>query len=361
MAQGLMLRLAGSHRFHTIAARIPILRRIARAEGGAIFDIVQGFARSQVLATLIDMSILQSLQAGPQTAAVLAQGAGISTQRMELLCKAGVGIGLMKPCKRGGFQLTIRGASLLAVPGLVGMIQHHGAFYADLADLPGLLRGGGQTQLSQVWPYVFGAGAATDPARAARYSALMADSQVMVAQEVLAHTSLAGSDSILDIGGGTGAFLAAVGARYRSANLHLFDLPAVLAGAQSRLSGLGGRVHLHAGSFRDDPLPKVADTITLIRVLYDHDDAVVTALLRAVYNALPVGGRLIIAEPMSGGDRPDPITDVYFALYTLAMQTGRTRSAGEIAAMLATVGFGDVQITPCFRSYIASVVSARRI
>ncbi len=79
-------------------------------------------------------------------------------------------------------------------------------------------------------------------------------------------------------------------------------------------------------------LPQGADAISLVRVLYDHADDTVAPLLRAVHDALPPGGRVVVSEPMSGGDSPDPATDVYFSVYTLAMQTGRTRSAAEIAA-----------------------------
>ena len=356
----LLLRLAGSPRFQAWAARVPLLRRIGRAEGAAIFDLVQGFVRAQVLAALVELDILAQLKSGPMLAADLAGDAGMNADRMAILLQAGAGIGLLHKRRDGRFALRMRGAAVLAVPGLEGMIRHHRAFYDDLADPTALLRGGAQTQLSQVWPYVFGAGAAEDPARAARYSALMADSQALVAAEVLAHVSLAGSKRLLDVGGGTGAFLAAVGAKYPALNLHLFDLPAVLQGAAARLGTFGARVQLHTGSFRDDPLPQGADTISLIRVLYDHSDQTVAALLRAVHTALPQGGRLIVAEPMSGGANPDPITDVYFSLYTLAMQTGRTRSMDEIATLLRSAGFVNIHKIPCFRPYIASAITATR-
>jgi len=357
---GLLLRLAGSPRFQAWAARVPLLRRIGRAEGAAIFDLVQGFVRAQVLAALVEMDILARLKSGPMSPADLAGGAGISADRMAILLQAGAGIGLLRKGRDGRFALRMRGAAVLAVPGLVGMIRHHRAFYDDLADPLALLRGGAQTQLSQVWPYVFGAGAAEDPARAARYSALMADSQALVAAEVLAHVSLSTSKRLLDVGGGTGAFLAAVGAKYPALDLQLFDLPAVLQGAGARLGPFGGRVKLHEGSFRDDPLPQGADTISLIRVLYDHSDETVAALLRAVHTALPQGGRLIVAEPMSGGAKPDAITDVYFSLYTLAMQTGRTRSMDEIATLIGSAGFVNIRKVPCFRPYIASAITATR-
>ncbi len=41
------------------------------------------------------------------------------------------------------------------------------------------------------------------------------------------------------------------------------------------------QIAAHGGSFRDDPIPAGADLITLVRILHDHDDAVVRALLKA--------------------------------------------------------------------------------
>lgn len=142
----------------------------------------------------------------------------------------------------------------------------------------------------------------------------------------------------------------------------LFDLPAVVPGATARLAaaGVADRVTIQPGSFRDDSLPQGADAISLVRVLYDHADTTVAALLRAVHDALPPGGRVVVSEPMSGGARPDPATDVYFSLYTLAMQTGRTRSGAEIARMLGDAGFSDMKVQPGFRPFVTSVVTAVR-
>jgi demethylspheroidene O-methyltransferase len=123
---------------------------------------------------------------------------------------------------------------------------------------------------------------------------------------------------------------------------------------------LGPRVTICPGSFRDDPLPQGADAISLIRVLYDHADATVASLLRACHDALPPGGRIVISEPMSGGERPDPATDVYFSVYTLAMQTGRTRSAAEIGRMLQGAGFESVQNMGSKRPFVTSCLTSTR-
>ena len=351
-----------SRGFQAWAARMPVLRRIARAEGAALFDIVAGFVNSQVLMALVDLRVLHLLQDGPMTVQQMSGQCSVPVARMQVLLQAGAGLDLLRRHRDGRFSLAMRGAALLGVPGLQAMIQHHRALYADLADPATFLRDGQDTQLARFWPYVFGAAGAVDPQVTATYSDLMAQSQVLVAEDTLAMIDLSAASRVMDVGGGTGAFLAAVGVAYPAIRLDLFDLPVVLQGAGQRLAsaGLSDRVTLHPGSFRDDPLPLGADVISLVRVLYDHDDSTVAKLLAAAHAALPAGGKLIVSEPMSGGANPDRATDVYFAIYTMAMQTGRTRSPQEIAALLLAAGFTSVCQKKGFRPFVTSVVTAVR-
>lgn len=357
---GLPVRLALSPRFHALCARLPVLKRIARAEGEALFSTVSGFVQSQALLALVEFRILHRLAEGPATTAALAALAQVPPERMAVLLQAGAALRLIRQ-KGDGWRLTTRGAAFLTVPGLEAMVRHHPVLYRDLADPVAFFRGQTQPELAGFWPYVFGAGGAADPALAERYSDLMADSQGLVAADTLQMVDLRGVTRLMDVGGGTGAFLTAVGRAYPALDLTLFDLPAVVAGAEARFrsAGLSGRVTIRAGSFRDDPLPQGADAISLVRVLYDHSDATVAALLRAVHAALPPGGRVILSEPMGGGTRPDPATDVYFSVYTMAMQTGRVRSQGEIATLLSVAGFTDIRKTWGFRPFVTSVVEAR--
>ena len=357
-----VMRLAGSRAFQSWAARMPVLRRIARSEGAALFDLVAGFVQSQTLMALIELRVLHLVQDAPLSAEACGAKCDVPVDRMQILLQAGAALGLLRRLRDGRFALAMRGAALLGVPGLEAMVRHHRALYADLAEPVAFFRGGTQTELARFWPYVYGAAGAVDPTVTATYSNLMADSQTLVAEDTLRMVDLTGVQRLMDVGGGTGAFLAAVGTAYPAIALDLFDLPVVVAGAAARLAqvGLGGRVRIHPGSFRDDPLPQGADAISLVRVLYDHADATVEHLLAAAFAALPTGGRLIISEPMSGGDTPDRATDVYFAVYTLAMQTGRTRSMPEIVGLLARAGFSDIQQKQGFRPFVTSVVTARR-
>ncbi len=327
-----------------------------------MFDLVAGFCHSQILQAFVRLKLPQILLDQEMTAEALAAEVDVPQDRMPVLLAGATSIGLVKRRKSGRYALTTRGAALAGVPGLAGMIDHHDVLYLDLADPVAFFKGEVETELAEFWPYVFGASGATDPRTTATYSQLMADSQVLVADDTLTVASLSGCAHILDVGGGTGAFLAAVGAAHPDLQMTLFDLPAVAPAAAERFesAGLSERTEIVTGSFRDDPLPRGSDVISLVRVLYDHADDTVIALLRSAFDALPAGGRIVVSEPMTGGDTPQRAGDAYFALYCMAMRTGRARSQAQIAALLAQAGFAQIQTPKAPRPFITSVVTGVR-
>jgi demethylspheroidene O-methyltransferase len=356
-ALGFLTRLALSPRFHKLAAKIPGLRWKARTEGAELFSIISGFVQSQALVALVEGRVLHFLASGPMETEDLSRRCAMPVAPLEVLLRAGAALKLLTGDRKGRWHLAPRGAAFLTVPGLEPMVRHHHVLYRDLSDPLAFFRGQTETELAGFWPYVFGPLAREDARLAARYSRLMAESQVLVAEDTLRLVDLSGFRQILDVGGGTGAFLAEVGRVHPGLQLSLFDMPAVLAAVPAHLRD---RLALHPGSFRMDPLPRGADVISLIRVLYDHDDRTVAELLVKVHATLPPGGTILVSEPMSGGDRPDPATDVYFAVYTLAMRTGRTRSAAEISGLLRANGFTNLRLRPGDRPYVTSVVTAIR-
>ena len=347
--------------FQSWAAANPFTRAATRKDGERLFDLVAGFVHSQVLFAVVELDLLAELMDAPQTADTLAARHRIAPQRMGALLRGAAALGLLEET-REGYQTARLGAAATGVPGLADMIRHHAVFYRDMADPLALLRGEAETELARFWPYVFGAQGGMPDDVAARYSELMAQSQGLVAEETLRAVRFDGIRTLMDVGGGTGAFLTAVGQAAPTPRLVLFDLPEVAPAARARFeaAGLSERVTIVPGSFRDDPLPRGADAISLVRVLYDHADETVAQLLRAVHAALPPGGRVIVSEPMTGARRPERAGDVYFAFYCMAMQTGRARAPGEVAGLLRAAGFERVTHRPTARPFVTSVVEGRK-
>lgn len=326
-----------------------------------MFDLVAGFVHTQCLSALVGLGVLDQLMAGPQSLRRLSMTANVPSDRMMVLLNAGVALGLLIR-KEEQYSLTRRGAALTGVPGLSDMISHHSVLYRDLADPIAFFRGQTKTELARFWPYVFGAAAAKDPETADRYSRLMAETQTLVADETLQSVNFSRHSHLLDVGGGTGAFLSAALRASPGLQGTLFDLPGVVPPAHQVFEneGLADRVTIHPGSFRDDPLPVGADVISLVRVLYDHADETVSALLAKIHGALPSGGTIVVSEPMAGAKQPTRAGDAYFAIYTMAMETGRTRSPRQIILLLEQAGFRSAKLLTTNRPFITSVVLARK-
>jgi len=317
-----------------------------------------------VLQACVQLGLLQRLRSRPATAAELADELQLRPDAVACLLRAAASLRLVEERGAGRFGLGEAGAALLGNPGVLAMVRHHAVLYRDLADPVAMLRAErGSTGLARYWAYAASTAPAALPGeRVDEYTSLMAESQGLVASEILGAYPMARHRCVLDVGGGDGSFLCAAGARWPQLALRLFDLPAVAARAQRRFAaaGLEARAEVSGGDFRCEALPGGADLVTLVRVLHDHDDDVVLAILREVARVLPPDGRLLIAEPMSGTRGTEPMGDAYFGLYLFAMGSGRPRTAAELATLLDRAGFEPPTQYRTHVPLLTRVVVARR-
>ena len=354
-------RVLSSPHFQRFASRFVLTRPVARRRARALFDLVAGFTYSQILAAVVEVRLLELLADAPLDTADVAAQCALPDDGARCLLRGAAALGLVEPLG-DRWALGSDGAALLGNRGIAEMVAHHHLLYADLADPVALLRrGGGGGALSKLWGYAESPGSG-DSAAVAAYSALMAASQPLVAAQAIDAYPFHRHKRLLDVGGGEGAFLAAVGARVPNLELALFDLPPVCLRAQARLdqAGLGGRTRVHGGDFCADPLPPGHDIISLIRVLHDHDDGPALKLLRTIHAALPPGGTVFIAEPMAQTPGAEPAGDAYFGLYLLAMGSGRPRSPDEIRTMLRSAGFARSRLLRTAVPLTARIIVATR-
>lgn len=352
-------------RFQYWAARLPIINWIAKSRARGAFDMLAGFAYAQTLRAYVESGVFAVLGEGPVSAAQVAERLGLSEDAALCLLRAGRALMLSEEARADGWMLGEQGAVIAANPGVQAMVRHHRLLYADLADPLALLRADRKapTQLSRFWSYAGALHGAGERGRdTAEYSALMAASQHFVADEVLASVSFSGVRGLLDVGGGHGAFLRAIGARYPGLRLGLFDLPEVASkGAELLGESCGStRVSGHGGNFFTDPIPTGYDMVSLVRILHDHDDAPARALLANIHKSLAPGARLLIAEPMAQIPGAQAMGEAFFGLYLWAMGSGRARSPKEIIAMLHEAGFSGARFVATAQPVNTSVIIARR-
>ena len=337
--------------FQRWAAAFPLTRPVARRHARQAFDLCAGFVYTQTLEACIRLDLLALVAETPRTPGELAAATGLPADGVVRLVRAATALGLLQARSGGRVGLGPIGGPLLSDPGLAEMIEHNRLLYDALRDPVAVLRGE-RDDAARVARYYGYADAARPealaPERVASYSALMAATVAPLAAELLDACPLGDRSSLLDVGGGEGGFVRAAAARHPRLRLALFDLPAVADRARERLAavGLGARVAVHGGNFHADPLPAGADVVTLVRILLDHDDARVLALLRRVRAALAPGGLVVIAEPLAGARGAERVGDVYFGFYLAAMGRGRARSADELRALLAEAGFASSRVAP---------------
>lgn len=349
--------ILGSAAFQRWASRMPIIRGIARRRAAAQFDMIAGFIYSQILAAFVQSGLIGFLNGHLRSLEQIARHSGLGHAATERLLRAGKSLQIAESPQAGLWTLGEAGAPLSANEGAMAMIRHHHLLYADLADPLKLLaqNRSEETALSAYWTY-----ASKDDSRegASGYSALMAATQPMVSQQIIDAYDFSAHKSMLDIGGGSGAFTAAIAATAPHVQFGIFDLPDVISEARTRLAP--AQIEFHPGSFKENAIPTDYDLITLVRILHDHDDDVVLALLRKIYDALPPGGRLLIVEPMAGSANAQRMGDAYFGLYLWAMGSGRPRTAAETIDMLKQTGFTNINRAKTALPIITSALVAKK-
>lgn len=353
------IRLISSPKFRQKAASFWPFSRIARRQARRLFDISAGFVYSQTLMACVELDWFERLANGPAGIAELVDECDLGRPGVERLVAAAAALDLLEVRSSERVALGQLGAAMIGDKGVVAMASHHDLLYADLANPLALLGGGvRKTALGEFWGY-----AKTDPKslsaeRVRKYSQLMADSQPMVAEQVLAAFDFSGATRVLDVGGGTGAFVEAVGFAHPHLKFEIFDLPGVaeLAAVPSNLD-----LVRHGGNFCSDPLPKGADIVTLVRIIHDHDDDVVDELLTNIRQGLPTDGVLLIAEPLAGASGAETVGDVYFGFYLLAMGSGKARTIPEINRLLQRNGFAPVRHHPTPVPLICSVLTTHPV
>jgi demethylspheroidene O-methyltransferase len=347
--------------FRRFVQRMPLSSSFSRGREEELFSIVTGFVRSQILFAALQSGLIDAVAGGPVTIKYLASTTGLGEDRLKRLLQAAQSIRLVRLGSDGFVTLADHGAVVQSDAGIRAMIRHHALLYRDLADPVGLFDGAHtDTELRRLWSYA-GAGreSSVKPGDAAAYSALMAASQSMLAGEILEAYDFGRHKRLIDVGGGEGVFVAALAERHPGLKLSLFDLPPVADRARIRFASqpLSQCPHCHGGSFLDDPLPRGHDCVTLVRVLFDHEDTVVLRLLRNIRAAMEPGQTLVIAEPMAGeGSQAQRLSTAYFGVYVLAMGSGRCRTPEEIIGLARTAGFSGFDIRPCRSPLMATMV-----
>ncbi len=337
-------------------------RSFARRDAAALYDICVGFAYSQTLTACIELNVFVILGRQAQSAASLSQEIDVPLGSLETLLTGAVSLKLLALRRDGRYTVGRLGTAVLADPGIATIVRHHTLLYRDLAQPTDLLRAPLDSEMASFWAYTQDDAVGTiDQDKAARYSTVMATTQAMVCDQILAAYDFSFAEKILDIGSGTGTFAAALLDRYDNVTVSLFDLPAVIELAKQSVANTSShqaRAVFCPGDFATVTLPGSQDLITMVRVLHDQDQHRAQALLVKARTALKPGGTLLIAETLIESERHAPIGAAYFGWFLLAMGRGKARTKSEVRELLECSGFQRIREHKTTLPMVVRVITA---
>lgn len=308
-----------------------------------ILDLIQAFRRSQVMFTAVKMGIFDRLAEHPANATELARAVGADAGALERLLDACAALGLL--AKREGVYstspLTDTYLCRESPRTLTGYILYsEAALYPMWSHLDDAVREGTHrwTQTFGLEGPIFSHFFRTEEAMR-DFSRGMHGLGLLSSPLVVAAFDLSRFRRMVDLGGATGHLVKAACDRYPDLGGAVFDLPRVAAIAREHA---GGRVEVIAGDFFEDDLPP-ADLFAVAQILHDWSEEKIDRLLRKIYERLPAGGALLIAEKLLFDDGVGPVPANMQSLNMLICTEGKERTPGQYAAILTRAGFSRAE------------------
>jgi SAM-dependent methyltransferase len=197
------------------------------------------------------------------------------------------------------------------------------------------------------------------PAEGRAFTRAMSSSSEEVADEVAATLDTSWANRVVDVGGASGALIAAILLRNPLLEGTILERPDVVPQARAAVAerGLSSRCRVISGNFFVS-VPE-ADVHVLKYIIHDWDDEQSVLILSNCARALRPKGRVVLVElVVPEDDRPSwaPLMD----LNMLAMLPGRERTAREYCDLLGRAGLRLDRITPTVSRFSVIEASARQ-
>lgn len=167
------------------------------------------------------------------------------------------------------------------------------------------------------------------------------------ARRFLKQVDLAGRKTLLDLGGGPGAYSIEAAKAHPGLQAIVFDLPPVAVVAREYIArhDVADRVSAMAGDFTSDDFPQGVDVVVMASNLPQYSAELIQLVIRKAFAALVPGGEMHLVGEALDDDRSGPLNPALWGLAeALSGSTGVAHSEAECVAMFARAGFVDVAV-----------------
>ena len=305
----------------------------------AITRVATGFMAAKHLFTASSVGLFAELSAGPLTLDRLAERCGIPSRSARILADAMVALGFLDMTEVGYANRSVAKSFLAGAPeeGLRPFLSFWDQIsYPAWMSLETATRTGTGVglQLTEAQQRIFSVGvqALTAPA----------------AQALAGGYDFSRHHRLLDVGGGTGSFLAAVLSEHAGLEGTLFELPAVAGVALQVLAGnpVADRIRIVEGDFLRDQVPAGHDLILIANVVHLFRPEVNRELLGRLRKAVELGARVLLVDFWTDPTHTQPLFATLMAGEFLIVAGGDVYSAAEVQGWLAEAGWNMVDQQP---------------
>ncbi len=307
----------------------------------AIREFASSFQKSRILLSGIELDVFSNIEESGSTNKQIANKLKLDVHACERLMNALVSLGFLKKQNQQFFNTPESFAFLSRKsPDYLGGLMHSNHLWNTWSNLTKVVRTGVSAHPDEInvrgddWLTAF--------------ITAMHDRAKKQAPEQLASIGLSGVKSILDIGGGSGAYSMEFVVRKPEIEATVFDLPNVVPITKTFLEkeGFAGKVKTYAGDYTRDELPNGFDMVFLSAIIHSNSLDVNRDLIKKCYGSLNKNGRIVIQDWIMNKDRTQPTSGAVFAINMLVgTEAGDCFTEPEVSEMMTAAGFRDISRT----------------
>ncbi|WP_425406880.1 methyltransferase [Hwanghaeella sp.] len=319
---------------------------LTRAED--ISNIAFGFMGSKALFAALHNKVFTHLSGAPRTAEELAEVTALDAERAQTLLTALAGLGLVA-VEDGKFSNSPAAEDFLVKGAKYDFgdylrLQVDRQMYSLLDQIEDALVDelpDGATGSYAQW--------FSDPEQARIYSESQHAGSLGPARGLARQIDLSEASSLLDVGGGTGAYSITLCNAFPNLKATVIDFPNVAKLGRNYVSeaGLADKIRYIDGNALETVWPKEQDAILMSYLFSGVPDTEHERLIKQAFDCLNPGGIVMIHDFVVHADRTGPKNAALWQLQHTAF-TPQARSLDDewLATRLAEAGFDAVSVDP---------------
>ena len=303
-----------------------------------IREFAASFQKSRILLSGFELGIFTAIEESGSTNHQIATSLKLDEHASERLLNALVSLGFLKKHDVLYYN-TPESFTFLSTksPDCLGGLMHTNHLWNTWSNLTKVVKTGASAHSTDInergeeWLFSF--------------ISAMHDRAKKQAPMQLATVDLSKVKTLLDIGGGSGAYSMEFIRQKFEIEATVFDLPNVVHITNHFIDqeGFSGKIKTVTGDYTTDDLPTGFDLAFLSAVIHSNSLDVNQDLIKKCYHALNKNGKILIQDWIMNNERTQPTTGAIFAVNMLVgTDAGDCYTEQEVTKMLQVAGFSTI-------------------